>query len=238
MSRVSQVSDTSGSKSNSRSCSSYVGTEESESGEGSSGSLVDKIYRAKIADDKTITRPMVELAFSTDMFESSGSGDRNDAGAEDRGQRAGTSDRWSVGTELHEAGTCKPCLYINTRDGCFNGRRCKFCHAEHKRNRPRPSKSERQRCKQLIADANRALEQGSTREFEEMQDFARQSPYMQSLLRGQGGQESEGTQGSIAQAAGSASSSGLAWVGADQQVPDATVPEAQHPQRRGDFVSL
>ncbi|CAK0876644.1 unnamed protein product [Prorocentrum cordatum] len=33
----------------------------------------------------------------------------------------------------HAAGTCKPCLYFNTRVGCTQGLQCSFCHLSHER---------------------------------------------------------------------------------------------------------
>lgn len=37
----------------------------------------------------------------------------------------------SIGTFLHESKQCIRCIYVFTRQGCPNGIRCKFCHANH-----------------------------------------------------------------------------------------------------------
>jgi len=55
---------------------------------------------------------------------------------------------WSVGTALHDSGTCKPCCFITSQPGCLNGVECDFCHMRHKRSdRPRPGKQKRERFK-------------------------------------------------------------------------------------------
>lgn len=38
---------------------------------------------------------------------------------------------WSVGAELHESGTCHPCIFFTKAVGCDNGAACTFCHLEH-----------------------------------------------------------------------------------------------------------
>ncbi|CAE7344639.1 unnamed protein product [Symbiodinium natans] len=59
---------------------------------------------------------------------------------------------WSVGSEKHSAGQCRPCHYVFSKSGCANGTACTFCHLPHpKRFRPRPSKSKQHKCKRLAA---------------------------------------------------------------------------------------
>jgi len=33
--------------------------------------------------------------------------------------------------KIHEAGQCRPCLYLNSRVGCLNYKDCRFCHLPH-----------------------------------------------------------------------------------------------------------
>jgi len=37
-------------------------------------------------------------------------------------------DRWSIGSQAHAAGTCKPCGFFWSARGCQNGRDCQHCH--------------------------------------------------------------------------------------------------------------
>jgi hypothetical protein len=77
---------------------------------------------------------------------------------EDASEMTSTSNRrdlvntFSAGSALHEKGTCKPCLFVNTSVGCQNGAACDFCHLSHKRkSKPRPCKDKRERYRRLIA---------------------------------------------------------------------------------------
>jgi len=36
--------------------------------------------------------------------------------------------QWSIGSEHHEDGQCKPCAWVWKPNGCVNGRNCKYCH--------------------------------------------------------------------------------------------------------------
>lgn len=66
---------------------------------------------------------------------------------------------WSVGSEGHAQGQCRPCHYVFAKTGCQNGRQCNFCHLPHpKRFRPRPCKSKRFKCKQLAAVLDQVLD--------------------------------------------------------------------------------
>merc|ERR1712176_548806 len=57
----------------------------------------------------------------------------------------------SLGSINHDTGTCKPCLFSNSKTGCQNGRMCQFCHFPHKRkDKPRPCKGKRERYRKLI----------------------------------------------------------------------------------------
>eukprot|EP00929_Paragymnodinium_shiwhaense_P114767 TRINITY_DN83279_c0_g1_i1.p1 TRINITY_DN83279_c0_g1~~TRINITY_DN83279_c0_g1_i1.p1 ORF type:complete len:269 (-),score=64.93 TRINITY_DN83279_c0_g1_i1:380-1186(-) len=57
---------------------------------------------------------------------------------------------WSLGSDKHASGTCRPCLYYRTPVGCNTGANCLFCHQEHSiKHRPRLCKAKRLQCKQL-----------------------------------------------------------------------------------------
>eukprot|EP00747_Dinoflagellata_sp_TGD_P115694 gnl/TRDRNA2_/TRDRNA2_172218_c0_seq3.p1 gnl/TRDRNA2_/TRDRNA2_172218_c0~~gnl/TRDRNA2_/TRDRNA2_172218_c0_seq3.p1 ORF type:complete len:309 (+),score=22.09 gnl/TRDRNA2_/TRDRNA2_172218_c0_seq3:80-1006(+) len=59
---------------------------------------------------------------------------------------------WSVGSELHATGNCKPCIWMKHNAGCTKGAECIFCHVDHpKGRRTRPSKEYRTQCKEIVA---------------------------------------------------------------------------------------
>lgn len=79
---------------------------------------------------------------------------------------------WSKGSTGHEEGSCKPCLFFQTKVGCNKGVECTFCHIQHKRKeRTRPCKGKRDRYKKLVSRiaeqeganklVSKILEQGS-----------------------------------------------------------------------------
>jgi len=166
---LTESSNSRSSSANTDRSSSIHASKSSKSGDASSDSWAEKAY-GKLAQEEVQVLDWLVLDADGKLD------DANDALTPDQ--------KWSTGTALHASGQCKPCLYLNTRDGCFNGAKCNFCHAEHKRNRPRPSKATRTRCKQILAMANLALESGSPEEVDAMRSLAKQSPYMRSLLRG------------------------------------------------------
>lgn len=54
----------------------------------------------------------------------------------------------SIGSASHEAGTCKPCSFANTKGGCRWAENCDFCHYMHKRQKL--SKKRRAHCQRFI----------------------------------------------------------------------------------------
>lgn len=60
----------------------------------------------------------------------------------------------SQAAQLHARMHCTPCLRFILKDGCKNGKTCKFCHLDHnqERLRQRPSKVVRSECKRAIQD--------------------------------------------------------------------------------------
>eukprot|EP00931_Biecheleriopsis_adriatica_P034424 TRINITY_DN19883_c0_g1_i2.p1 TRINITY_DN19883_c0_g1~~TRINITY_DN19883_c0_g1_i2.p1 ORF type:complete len:284 (-),score=37.91 TRINITY_DN19883_c0_g1_i2:133-939(-) len=51
---------------------------------------------------------------------------------------------FSVGSLNHDKGECKPCHYVNSKNGCDHGQSCFFCHLDHS---SKPSKSKHRPCK-------------------------------------------------------------------------------------------
>mmetsp|Transcript_16116 Transcript_16116/g.25784 ORF Transcript_16116/g.25784 Transcript_16116/m.25784 type:complete len:312 (+) Transcript_16116:80-1015(+) len=84
---------------------------------------------------------------------------------------------------LHDAGECKPCLYLNSRTGCLNGKGCRFCHLPHlKKNRPRPCKAKRNQCKQIVNMLHAVFGEDS-QEFQQASErLSCESTYMRSIL--------------------------------------------------------
>lgn len=94
--------------------------------------------------------------------------------------------------EIHQAGECKPCMYLNSKNGCNNGNDCRFCHLSHpKKSRPRPCKAKRTQCKQIVSMLGTVFNKDS-REFEEAcKRLASESSYMRSILSGTLGKSSD-----------------------------------------------
>jgi len=59
----------------------------------------------------------------------------------------------SVGSIGHAIGSCKGCIFVNTKSGCGNGVSCGFCHFPHqrRRNKVRHCKGKRQRHEKILA---------------------------------------------------------------------------------------
>jgi len=59
----------------------------------------------------------------------------------------------TIGSELHSVGQCKPCFWLQSKDGCENGSSCQFCHLPHERVvRIRPCKTKRARAKKRAGE--------------------------------------------------------------------------------------
>mmetsp|Transcript_52820 Transcript_52820/g.122954 ORF Transcript_52820/g.122954 Transcript_52820/m.122954 type:complete len:142 (-) Transcript_52820:55-480(-) len=74
--------------------------------------------------------------------------------AETADKYVGTASCPTVGSALHEFGTCKPCAFVH-KAGCNSGVACQFCHLcsqGEKRRRKRTAKVQR-RAATLIAEA-------------------------------------------------------------------------------------
>jgi len=66
--------------------------------------------------------------------------EEDDEGDDEQGEQAGSaaskyvgldvrSPSWSVGSELHDSGNCRPCAWYWKSVGCTSGFACQFCHA-------------------------------------------------------------------------------------------------------------
>eukprot|EP00930_Biecheleria_cincta_P006544 TRINITY_DN107570_c0_g1_i1.p1 TRINITY_DN107570_c0_g1~~TRINITY_DN107570_c0_g1_i1.p1 ORF type:complete len:332 (-),score=64.03 TRINITY_DN107570_c0_g1_i1:104-1099(-) len=84
---------------------------------------------------------------------------------------------------LHAQSNCIPCLRFILRDGCQRGDRCKHCHLPHIETRkPRPCRTIRHECKQLIQNIRDSSHDRDTRLEKLQMLISPQSPYMRSLL--------------------------------------------------------
>lgn len=91
---------------------------------------------------------------------------------------------WSKGSELHESGQCKPCHYVNTKTGCSNGEDCDFCHLSHqKKNRPRPCKSKRTKCKKMAGLLDQVLAEDPNHLDETVTMLATQGDYLRTVVK-------------------------------------------------------
>lgn len=68
----------------------------------------------------------------------------------------------SLGSAKHESGTCKPCMFAGTDEGCMLGKDCRFCHIldEHhiRRKKLRPCKGKRDRFRSLLSKCALGIE--------------------------------------------------------------------------------
>mmetsp|Transcript_110716 Transcript_110716/g.220127 ORF Transcript_110716/g.220127 Transcript_110716/m.220127 type:complete len:193 (+) Transcript_110716:174-752(+) len=108
----------------------------------------------------------------------------------------------SMGSEKHASGECRPCHYVSTKAGCSKGAECLFCHMAHpKRCRPRPCKSKRQKCKELVSMMEIACETGENSFLDVAKAYQDQKGYLSNVIRSklrrmQNGEEGEGEESS------------------------------------------
>ena len=113
------------------------------------------------------------------------------AEAAEGGTNGGTELGWSIGTELHASGQCKPCWYLHV--GCMHGKDCNFCHALHERkSRQRPCKATRKKCKAVAALAaeNNELPDEVSKGWSK--GIPCENFYMRQILKRRGGSRSQG----------------------------------------------
>jgi len=93
---------------------------------------------------------------------------------------------WSVGSQVHVEGTCRPCHYVHTSTGCKFGFDCNFCHLPHahcfNRSRNRPCRKKRDQCKQLLKTIVDSYGDESVQAEVLLKKAASKSAYMQSHI--------------------------------------------------------
>eukprot|EP00747_Dinoflagellata_sp_TGD_P215464 gnl/TRDRNA2_/TRDRNA2_88148_c1_seq1.p1 gnl/TRDRNA2_/TRDRNA2_88148_c1~~gnl/TRDRNA2_/TRDRNA2_88148_c1_seq1.p1 ORF type:complete len:174 (+),score=27.24 gnl/TRDRNA2_/TRDRNA2_88148_c1_seq1:2-523(+) len=90
----------------------------------------------------------------------------------------------SKGSVTHDAGECKPCLWLTSKVGCFQGAECNFCHLSHpKKSRSRPCKAKRTQCKKLVGTLDAVYNQDPDHFMETVGNLAGESSYMRAILR-------------------------------------------------------
>lgn len=67
---------------------------------------------------------------------------------------------FSVGSVGHPDGTCRPCVFVTTKNGCRNGRNCQFCHMPHapKKKASKAGKRSRDRYRQFVSEMRTRIE--------------------------------------------------------------------------------
>jgi hypothetical protein len=93
---------------------------------------------------------------------------------------------WSVGSQGHANGLCKPCHYVHSTKGCKSGLNCAFCHLPHincsNQTGNRPSKDKRTKCKALLDSLHTSYGGRLEEASDLLQEVASQSLYMQSIM--------------------------------------------------------
>ena len=60
--------------------------------------------------------------------------------------------RGQIAQTPHDAGTCVPCVFYASKQGCANADACWFCHSNHPKVGKRPRKQLRDACKEMLED--------------------------------------------------------------------------------------
>jgi len=84
--------------------------------------------------------------------------------------------------EAHDLGTCKPCMFINSKAGCHKSETCPYCHLHPKKKVSRPCKASRKQCAEMVAK----IWQGEVDPLEVLgdgPDADGKTSYMRSLIR-------------------------------------------------------
>jgi len=94
---------------------------------------------------------------------------------------------WSIGSEKHCEGTCRPCHYSHTVRGCSSGQNCRFCHMPHvqtnSKSRNRLSKTKRDQCKKVFNVVASMDFCDDAQMSHVVHNVACQSSYMHNMLR-------------------------------------------------------
>lgn len=140
----------------------------------SSGKTLDGIQRA-MADGRH--------ASSSSAGHQEGPGSSDEDLEDELEEPASPSAEWSVGSQLHAAGQCKPCHYVKMPGGCYNGKDCTFCHLPHsKSTRSRPCKNKRMKWKRFAGFLEQLGETNPDNYAEAVAHARTQSSYLRSLL--------------------------------------------------------
>lgn len=92
----------------------------------------------------------------------------------------------SQGSALHGSGKCRPCHYFPTKDGCVNGKACKFCHLHNKgEGRERPGKAKRAQAKKKAVQIMEKLDGMDDTEEKEriMEELKGESGYVKAVVK-------------------------------------------------------
>mmetsp|Transcript_10333 Transcript_10333/g.24862 ORF Transcript_10333/g.24862 Transcript_10333/m.24862 type:complete len:292 (+) Transcript_10333:71-946(+) len=91
---------------------------------------------------------------------------------------------WSVGSEHHATGQCRPCHYVFAKSGCTNGAACTFCHFQHpKRFRPRPCRSKRYKCKRLASVLDKVFDNDPDSFQSLVEELSSQGGYLNTVVK-------------------------------------------------------
>jgi len=93
---------------------------------------------------------------------------------------------WSVGSQGHVDGLCKPCHFVHTPKGCKSGFNCTFCHLPHVQTSSqtgnRPSREKRDKCKELLNSLYGSYEGRLGEASDLLKQVTSQSLYMQRVM--------------------------------------------------------
>ncbi|CAE7941898.1 unnamed protein product [Symbiodinium necroappetens] len=124
---------------------------------------------------------LAHLLESKDQLESEG--DEEDEADDSEDENLGEG-MWSVGSEHHATGQCRPCHYVFAKSGCTNGAACTFCHFQHpKRFRPRPCRSKRYKCKRLASVLDKVFDNDPDSFQSLVDELSSQGGYLNTVVK-------------------------------------------------------
>mmetsp|Transcript_31604 Transcript_31604/g.56742 ORF Transcript_31604/g.56742 Transcript_31604/m.56742 type:complete len:307 (+) Transcript_31604:212-1132(+) len=90
----------------------------------------------------------------------------------------------AVGSQLHDAGKCRPCAWTQSSSGCRKGAACHFCHENHETrgNRRRPCKATRSNCDRIVQMLGEHFEANDPKKLEAARLLAAESDYIRRIL--------------------------------------------------------
>ncbi|CAE7262877.1 unnamed protein product [Symbiodinium pilosum] len=130
------------------------------------------------ADAKKVEE-LAKVLGNKDFWDSEADDNDDDPSDAEEGEGA-----WSVGSENHATGQCRPCHYVFAKSGCTNGESCTFCHLPHpKRFRPRPCKSKRYKCKRLAAVLDKVFDNDPDSFQSVVEQLSAQGGYLNTVVK-------------------------------------------------------